>query len=212
NLLARYANLNSTNTLGDFGGSLAARGERLALARPDFIVSTNHLGKVATNIVYVVVDEVTFGTGGNWGHWADGGGSSLELIDPRSNHRLAHNWADSDETSKAPWTEVVATGALEQGISTTNFIELLALGEGEYLVDNVEVRNSAQANMLTDANSTLNADIGGWLARGTHIRSQWKSRDGVGGTGCLHVRATARGDSIANRALCPITTPSGTVT
>src|SRR5262249_54654528 len=102
NLWARYANLNSTNTLGDFGGSLADSGERIALARPDFVVSTDHLGRVVTNTVYVVVDEVTYGTGGNWGHWANGGGSSLELIDPRSNHRLAHNWADSDETSKAP--------------------------------------------------------------------------------------------------------------
>ena len=40
-------------------------------------------------------------TGGRWGQWAHGGGSSLELINPNTNHRLAGNWADSDETRKS---------------------------------------------------------------------------------------------------------------
>ena len=31
------------------------------------------------------------------------------MIDPRSDHRLPSNWADSDETGKAPWTEIEAT-------------------------------------------------------------------------------------------------------
>ena len=212
NLLVRYPNLNPTNVFGDLDGSLAGRGERVALAKPDVAVSTNSQGIVSTNITYVVVDDVAYGTGGNWGKWANGGGSSLELVDPRSNHRLAHNWSDSDETSKAPWTTVTATGAMEQGRGPTNLIELLALGEGEYLVDDVAVLNGSQVNMLASGNSTLNGGIGGWLARGTHIRSQWESNTGVAGTGCLHVRSSARGDTLANRALCPITMPSGTAT
>ena len=54
-----------------------------------------------TNLVPVVVEEVRYRSGGRWGHWADGGGSSLELRDPRANRRRAANWADSDETAKA---------------------------------------------------------------------------------------------------------------
>jgi hypothetical protein len=212
NLLARYPNLNSTNTFGDYDGSLANRGERLALGRPDVSVTTNGMGQVSTNTVYVVVDEVTYGIGGNWGTWANEGGSSLELIDSRSNHRLAHNWTDSDETSRAPWTTVTHTGAMEGGSGTANFIELLALGDGEYLVDNIEVLNSSGVNMVAAGNVTLNAGIGGWLGRGTHIRSSWSADQGVGGGGCLHVRASARGDTMGNRALCPITVPSGVVT
>jgi hypothetical protein len=212
NTLARYPNLNATNTFGDYGGSLANRGERLALGRPDVSITTNGMGQVSTNTVYVVVDEVTYGIGGNWGNWANEGGSSLELIDPRGNHRLAHNWADSDETARAPWTTVTHTGAMEQGTGTANFIELLALGDGEYLVDNIEVLNSSQANMLTPANSTLDSSIGNWNGRGTHVRSSWSSSQGVGGGGCLHVRASARGDTMGNRALCTITVPSGVVT
>jgi len=85
------------------------------------------------------------------------------------------------------------------------------LGEGEYLVDNVEVLQGA-ANMVAAGNSTLDAGIGSWLGRGTHVRSQWSSNQGMGGSGCLLVRASARGDTMHNRALCPITVPSGTVT
>jgi hypothetical protein len=212
NLLARYSGLNATNAFGDYDGSLGNRGERLALGRPDFTVSTNGQGQVSTNLVFVVVDEVNYNIGGNWGSWANEGGSSLELTDPRSDNRLAHNWADSDETAKAPWTTVSATGAMEQGVGTANLIELLSLGEGEYLVDNVEVLNSSQANMVAAGNTTLDAGIGNWFGRGTHIRSQWTSNQGVGGTGCLHVRASARGDTMGNRAVCAITTPSGVVT
>jgi hypothetical protein len=104
---------------------------------PDVQVNTNTPGVITTNIAYVVVDEVTYASGGRWGNWANGGGSSLELIDPRANHRLASNWADSDETAKAPWTTIEATGVLDLGESyrsgqtTTpiNRLEVLGLGE-----------------------------------------------------------------------------------
>jgi hypothetical protein len=101
---------------------------------------------------------------------------------------------------------------MEQGSGTANLIELLALGEGEYLVDNVEVLNSSQANMLTPANSTLDPNVGSWMGRGTHVRSSWNANQGVGGTGCLQVRSSARGDTMGNRAVCSITTPTGVVT
>ena len=41
-LLANYSNLNTTNTLGDYSGTLANGGERIALAFPDYNVSTNN--------------------------------------------------------------------------------------------------------------------------------------------------------------------------
>jgi hypothetical protein len=48
---------------------------------------------------FVLVDEVTYSDG--WGHWTDGGGSSLELVDPRA----TTIWAElgrQDETRKRP--------------------------------------------------------------------------------------------------------------
>ncbi|HTD87127.1 MAG TPA: lamin tail domain-containing protein, partial [Candidatus Binatia bacterium] len=210
-LMSNYPNLNTNNLIGSYSGSLANSGERLALGRPDVSYSTNVLGEVSTNLVYVVVDEVTYDIGGQWGAWHHGDGSSLELIDANSDHRLAYNWTGSDETSKADWTTVAATGMMEQGVGTANFIELLALGEGEYLVDNIEVVQGA-ANMLTTDNSTLNNGMGGWNGRGTHIRTTWEATNGVAGSGCLHVRSSARGDTLGNRVICGIAIPSGVVT
>ena len=40
-LRANYAGLNPTNCLGDFSGRLSRRGERLALAMPDYETVTN---------------------------------------------------------------------------------------------------------------------------------------------------------------------------
>jgi regulation of enolase protein 1 (concanavalin A-like superfamily) len=120
NLLARYLNLtlNPALVVGDYAGTLANDGERLALARPELAINADNPMKATTNVIYVVVDEVEYRDGGRWGHWSDGGGSSLELIDPRSDNRLAPNWADSDETAKAPWTTIEHTGVLDHGFDT----------------------------------------------------------------------------------------------
>ena len=83
-LLANYAQLNAANTAGNFSGKLSGAGERLTLTMPDTILSTNGSGVATTNYLDIVVDEVTYGTGGRWGCWSDGGGSSLELIDARA--------------------------------------------------------------------------------------------------------------------------------
>src|SRR6185436_19139004 len=207
-LISHYPNLNAGNTLGEYDGALANSGERLALGMPDISYTTNGLGEVSSNIVYVIVDEVTYNKSGNyWPHWSDGGGSSLELIDARSNHRLGFNWADSDESTKGGWTTVESVGGMDFGADTPNMFEVLAMGDGEYLVDNAEIfggTNSA-GNLLTPANSTLDSGLGGWGNRGTHIRSTWDATGGIGNSGCLHVRASDRGDSIANRNVCPLT-------
>src|SRR6266436_2383686 len=140
NLLAHYGNLNNGNTLGDFSGSLSHNGERIVLAMPDLVIKTNNSGVWTTNTILVSEDEVSYGAGGRWGQWAAGGGSSLELIDPRSNHRLAANWGDSDETSKAPWTNIEATGTNDLGANYEAGIihcQIGILDIGECLVDNI---------------------------------------------------------------------------
>src|SRR5205814_9926743 len=126
NLFAHYPNLNSNNTYGNFGGKLKTD-DRLPLTRTELTNSTNDTGGFVTNTLHVLVDEVTWssggGAGGNWPTWANAGGSSMELIDPRSNHRLAHNWADSDETLKAPWTTIEATGVMDNGAGGLDRVE-----------------------------------------------------------------------------------------
>jgi Lamin Tail Domain/CotH kinase protein len=212
-MITNYSQLNLDNTFGDFKGSLRNKGDRVALAMPDINITTNGAGQVKTNTVYVVVDEVTYRGGGNWPKWANEGGSSLELIDPRSDHRLAQNWADSDETQKAPWTTVEATGYMDNpGVrnfgatpDAPDWVEILPMNDGEYLVDNYQIiHNSGQTNFLTDANSTFEGGLGGWLLRGTVIRSFIENTGGFGSGKCLHLVASARGDTMGNRAICKI--------
>src|SRR6185295_8571409 len=95
----------------------------------------NHLG-AAGNTVYLVMDEVTYGTGGAWGRWSDGGGASLELASPEGDNDLAGHWRDSAEPANSEWTEIRATGPAEFGesTSTANAVEVLLMGEGECLV------------------------------------------------------------------------------
>ena len=134
NLLAKYTNLNSASTLGNYTGKLSHNGERVALARPQLLDGTN--------TIYVVEDEVTYGTAGRWGEWSGGGGSSLELIDPHANHRLAANWADSDETQKSQWVDIENTGVLDNGQNYDATIDRAQIGlldVGECLVDDIEV-------------------------------------------------------------------------
>ncbi len=207
-LMPRYPNLDANNTVGDYSGSLANSGERVALAMPEASTTTNH-NVVITNFDYIVVDEVTYRDGGRWGKWSDGGGSSLELIDPRGDNRLAANWADSDETAKAPWKTVSVTGVLDNGNVSADQLQVLLQGPGECLIDDVEVRTATGVNVI--ANSTFESGAANWTAEGTEEQSGLEPTEGYGSTRSYHVRASDRGDNQLNRIRTPLTTaqPSG---
>jgi hypothetical protein len=214
-LLGIHAHLGPTNLVGNFGGSLNNGGERLSLAAPDYDITTNGSGQVITNIPFrFIVNEVTYGDGGRWGNWSDGGGSSLELIDPDSDNSLPSNWADSDETSKSSWTSFENTAPVDwtlagQGVNDT--VHIFMLGVGECIVDDVEVRNNLNQNLV--ANSNFEGGLTGWNPRGSHDQS-FSDNNGFIGRG-MRILAQSRGDNGINRiraTLNPqLTTPTGTV-
>jgi hypothetical protein len=192
-LRTNYANLNLANCVGDFSGRLSHSGERLALTMPDLVVSTNSSGGVSTNLIHITVDEVTYADGGRWGQWADGGGSSLELIDPRANDRLPSNWGDSDETQKSVWTNIEATGVLDYGANiggSIGYAQLGLLETGECLVDNVEVRPGGGQNLVL--NPDFESGSGSWDFQGDHRRSTVESPGYAGSSRSLCVRASDR--------------------
>ena len=203
-LMTNYPNLVTANALGNFSGNLANSGERLALARVTQTVTTNN-NVAVTNKIYIVVDEVDFDDAGRWSKWSDGGGSSLELVDPRSDNRWMANWADSDESGKSAWTLVEHTGVLDNGQGAINELQILLLGAGSCLVDNLEVRESSGGNLV--ANASLDTGLDGWVMQGNHVRSGLSSTgSGYGGTPhALHLRATAGGDNGANRVETDLT-------
>jgi hypothetical protein len=200
NLLAHYPNLNADAVVGDFDGSLSDKGERLALARPEWAIQSDLPGPVTSNRIYVVMEEVTYRDGGRWGRWADGGGSSLERIDPRTDGSLPSHWAESDETTKAPWTVIEQTGVLDNGADTADSLHVMMLEEGECLIDDVEVFPTGSPNRITSG--TFEAGLGNWTLRGNHERSSLENV-GYNSTRSLHLRASSRGDIGANKARVP---------
>ncbi|HEY5911572.1 MAG TPA: lamin tail domain-containing protein [Verrucomicrobiae bacterium] len=195
-LRTNYANLNPNNCLGDFTGRLAHNGERVTLRMPDTILDTNSLGVVTTNLIHITVNDVTYGNGGRWGEWSDGGGSSLEVINPNNNNRLAANWGDSDETQKAAWATVEASGVLDNGnnygfASTIDYAQLGLLDPGECLVDDVEVLPDGWgANVV--ANPGFEGGLGDWSLQGCFARSFLDSPGYGGSLRALHVRGSSR--------------------
>jgi hypothetical protein len=210
NLLARHPGLASSQVVGDYDGQLANGGERVTLAKPEINLRTNGT-VISTNIFYVVVNEVRYRDGGRWGQWSDGGGSSLELIDPDADNRLASNWADSDESTKAPWSLIERTGIIDLGMGTANGtpnrFEMFIEGPGECLVDDVEARNNGGPNRIL--NPGFENGAAEWAFQGTHRRSNIQAGGAHSGTACLMLRAAERGDTGANRirtAIQPMTT------
>ncbi len=185
-LMPRYPQLNETNTVGNFGGKMSTGGERLTLSMPDTTLSTNAIGVIITNHIDIVVDEVTYGTGGRWGRWSDGGGSSLELIDSHSDKRRAANWADSDETAKAPWTTIEKTGVLDYGSGAVSPLQIGLLDAGECLVDDVEVLSSGGVSCI--GNGNFENGINGLSFVGNHSRSSLETNSGYAGSVALHLR------------------------
>ena len=196
--------LNATNVVGDFSGALSHGGERVALARPEWFTQAASIGTPATtNLVSVVVAETTYGVGGRWGRWSDGGGSSLELIHPDADPEFASSWADSNETTKAPWTTITATGTVDNGSAAGDSLQLLLQGAGEALIDNLEVRDDTNANLV--ANGTFESGAAGWTAEGTMDQSGLEPGEGFQSAQSFHLRAVERGDNQVNRVRTRLT-------
>ncbi len=183
-----------------FEGSLnRSTGERIRLERP---VQTIEGGIPGTN--YPVIDEVTYGTGGRWGQSSDGGGSSLEKTDLRSDGRLAANWQDSRPVVPTEWVTIQNTGVMDNGSgSVIDRLHVMMLGAGECLIDAIEVIQGNGANVVV--NPGFEDGTTNWLLQGTHDASSLES-PGFAGNSCLHIRAAGRGDLAGNRLSVPLTT------
>lgn len=199
-MLQNYPQLSPANAVGDFSGSLSGSGEHLALAKPSQVVSTNSLGALLTNTVYITTSEVTYNTGGRWPEATDGAGSSLELKDAHADLLQAASWGASDETKKSQWASYEATGALSfanQGFPA-NKIYIISQGSqgGEYLIDDVEFIRAGSTNAVT--NPGFEAGQPPWGFFGNHVGSTLESSGAFAGANCLHIRASGNGDEANN--------------
>ena len=205
-LLTNYAQLNSTNTVGDYSGSLKDSGAHLALTMPDDIASTNAFGVVSTNKIHIVISEATYGSGGRWGKYSGGGGSSLELTDPHADLLQPASWADSDESQKSQWNTYAVTGVLDNGMDgfPPNRLHLNIQNVGEALVDEVEVFKAGGANLI--ANNGFETGATGWSFFGNESLSTVDTTGAYAGTRALHMRSQGDGDTGINTIRTALTT------
>lgn len=109
--------------------------------------------------------------------WSDGGGSSLELIDPRADNHNPAAWADSDESARGAWHSVTYRMVAGQryGSSFWNEFRIGMLEAGEALVDDVSVvRDPDGTRQQLIQNGDFETTTGNthWRMLGNHGQSQ----------------------------------------
>ena len=190
-VLSNHVGLEGGLVLGNYTGTLANGGERVALSRPE-------------GLFLVVEDELTYRDKSRWHRFSDGRGATLERKDPGAASSGLANWADSDDSMKSEWTTVEFTGTLAHGNSSASpsQVQMFLLGPGEALVDAVEVVREGGANVLPDGDfeGALNA----WFFQGNHRRSERETGEGFTGSRSLRLIASRRGDPGPNRARAPL--------
>lgn len=157
-----------------YAGSLANDGDRIRLR----------------DAVDTLVDEVRYVDGGRAPEFADGGGVSLELRDPRADNALPEAWAASEES--APWTTVTYSAMGTEPPNTNNpdtWREFLfgMLDAGEVLVDDISViEDPTGVPVQLIQNGSFESDTVGqapakWRCLGTHkISTVVNDPDGPG--------------------------------
>ncbi len=197
-LKANHPTLPASAVVGGYSGSLGNGGDVIRLSKPDEVRTTNNLGEVVIDTIHITVGEIRYVDGGAWGKWADGGGSSLELIDPDADPALAASWADSDESAKAAWTTVEWTGRMDNGYSGNgvNRLHLGLLNDGECLVDDIQVLRGASTNFLQ--NPGFESATPAWVLGGNHALSTIDASGARNGALGLHLRAQGGLDTAIN--------------
>jgi hypothetical protein len=195
---AIYNNLTAgVNLLGPWIGQLDNHSERVRLSYPIVEIDPD---TQQPRTYLVTADEVTYCDGGRWPEWANGKGSSLELIDPRADNNAADAWADSDDLPKTSWQPISFTlnaGDPQYSHDQVNIFDMMLLNAGEVLLDDVQVTIGGTPRLTNDG---FESGETSWRILGNHVRSfVASSGHGSGSANALHLIATGHGDPGANR-------------
>ena len=142
---------------GPYDNSLSRSGERLVLRD----ASDNP------------VDVVTYSDDGRWPEPPDGGGSSLELRDPRADNSSGEAWAASDETSRSAWRSysyrgIATASAVGPDAQWREFVIGL-LDAGEVLLDDISVvETNATSPIQLIQNGSFTTGTNTWRIIGNH--------------------------------------------
>ncbi len=166
--------------LGPYVGRLANDGENVRLV--------DRLGNP--------VDEVRYEEGGAWNRWADGGGASLELIDPSQENDVGAAWDASDDTSKAPW-EKKTIAVTNYAVAPESDLHIWLVERGVCHIDDISVTRAGGTNFIP--NPGFETSTAPWRLQGTHIYSRRITSDFQSGAASLELIASGKGDTLRNR-------------
>ena len=171
----------SAAVIGQFGGKLDNGGETLTLLKPG-----------ATAAEDLVIDQVTYDDDLPWPAGANGGGYSLQLMDPsRDNNRVA-NWAGGNPIT---WRYVTLTST-----ATSSRLYIYLSAAGDAYVDDLKLVSGAMAEQ--GANLIANGDFesaftGPWTTLPNYTNSTISTTAKHSGSGSLHVIGNAGGSGNA---------------
>ncbi len=177
----------SLAVLGPFSGKLSGSGERLLLV--------DAAGNPANDLSYV--------DGGRWPSTPDGGGTTLELRDPRADNSIPEAWAASDESANRQWEtftyEGVATpSAVGPDGQWQEFI-LGLLDDGEVLLDDISViENPSSGGTPMIAGGDFESSTSGWRFLGNHSDARVVADPENPSNHVLYLRATGPTEHMHN--------------
>ena len=178
------------NVVGPFAGKLSKSS--------DWIVLNDANNNPANQVHYF--------DSGRWPEYADGGGSSLELRDPRADNSKPEAWAASNEGAKSTWQTYTYRGVAQTSMAglPTLWNELnlgLIDGAGEVLLDDISVvENPDTTRVQFIQNGSFNDGVGAhWRFRGNHRHSRVEPEPGNPGNFVLHLIATGPTEYTGNQ-------------
>jgi hypothetical protein len=163
--------LGPDEVLGDFAGALSNGGEEIRLE----------------DAAGDLVDRVRYGDEFPWPTEPDGGGPSLECVDPLADNGTARDWLPSERG--ASWVEVSVEGA-----APSNRLYFYLEGAGECLIDAISISESGSPVNLFPAGD-FEGGAAGWSMAGSHSGSRITTSEAWSGSASLHVIATGPGSS-----------------
>ncbi len=181
--------------LGDFTGALGDAGDRILLLDAS--------GNPA--------DEVRYHDGGRWPEAADGGGSSLELMDPWANNAVAESWAASDEQARTRWVTYEIEGAADPSAvgpdGTWDEFVMGLLDAGEVLLDDLSVVEDPDGSAVEVLQNGSFEDTEHWRPLGTHRHSEVIADPDDPDNSVLRLVATGPTEHMHNHAETTLTRP-----
>ncbi len=192
--------------VGDFSGTLSHSSDRILLL--------DARGNPA--------DEVRYYDGGRWPAAADGGGSTLELRDPRADNSAPEAWAASNEGTRSTWATYTYRGTAEPSAvgpdgQWDEFVMGL-LDSGEVLIDDLSViQDPDGAAVQVVQNGTFDAATsdGGadhWRLLGDHRHSKVVPDPDDPSNNVLDLVATGATEHMHNHAETTLLAPIATTT